>query len=106
MRERRIGRVHDALGEQGDHLAIGQDVVEALGQPVADQPLCLGTQRVERERPGEQWVGGGLHRQDTDLGTVAVRDDHLVVAGERGERFDRPDHVATLRLGVGALPTA
>ena len=75
-----------------------------MQQPVADHPLRLGTQHVERVRRGEARVAGALERQHAHLGTVAVGDHELVLRRERRQRVHRAAYVLLLHIGIGLLP--
>ena len=81
----------------------GQVVLHRLQQPVADHPLGLGAEHVERVRRGQVRVGGALQRQHADLGAVAVGDDQLVLGGQRGQRVDRAATLRLLHVGVRLL---
>ena len=72
-----------------------QEVAELLLDEVADHPLRLGAEDVERVRL-DLGVGSRLERQEPDLGAVAVRDDELVIAGDAGEALSRDADVGPL----------
>jgi len=101
--EGRVVRVDQCLGDDTQDRLRHSGVVQALGQPVADHPLCLGDERV-------QWVGAGqgqvvlaLQGEHADLRAVAVADEQLVVRGERGEGPGGRLDVLDLDDGVGLL---
>ena len=102
--EGRVGRLDERLVDDGGHLPPGQAVLHRLEQPVADHPLRLRAEDVERVRRREVRVRGTLQRQHTDLGAVAVGDDELVLRRERCQRLDGASYVRFLHLGIGPLP--
>ena len=63
---------------------LGQLTVERLGEQIADHPLCLGAEHVERVRR-YVLVGLCLECEKPDLGAVTVRDYQLVVESKCGE---------------------
>ena len=62
----------------------GQLVAELLLDDVADHPVRLGAEDVERI-DGHVRVRGALEGEETDLRAVPVRDDELVLERERRE---------------------
>ena len=74
--ERRVGRVHDHLGDQRQHLlpqpAPAQRGAERLGQQVAELALGGGAADVHRHRRHLQRGGLLLQQQPADLRPVAV----------------------------------
>ena len=84
-REGWISRVHDGLGDQGDHRRT-QGPAQRLLQPVTDQPLSLRDEVAQGIGPGEGGVRGALQRQQADLGPVAVHQHDLSLGGEIRER--------------------
>src|SRR4051794_24252219 len=81
----------------------GQRIAELLLEHVADHPLRLGDENVERIGVDGR-VGRALQREQADLRAVAVGDDQLVVGRHRGERLARRAGVLTLVLGGQRLP--
>ena len=98
-------RGHHGSGHDHDYLAplapFQERVVEGLGQQVADLPLRLRTQHVERRRRHDR--GGHLRAdgEEPDLRTVAVSDNDLGAAalGERDQAPRCRHEVTTLNLG-------
>ena len=82
-----------------------QLVPELLLEDVADHPVGLGPEQVQRV-----WldlgVGRALQREQPDLGPVPVRDHELVLERERRERLARGASVDALVLGRQRLPAA
>jgi hypothetical protein len=74
-----------------------QLVPELLLDQVADHPLRLGSEQVERVRV-DLGVGGALQREEPDLRPVAVGDDELVVERKGRERLARDARVRALVL--------
>ena len=101
--ERRVVGADQGLADQARHLTAGQGVLERLEEPVADHALGLGPQDVEGVGVGERGVLGALQGQQPDLGAVAVGDDQIVIAGQRGQGVGRGGDVVLLDLGVGGL---
>ena len=83
--ERRIVGVDlDHREQRRERLVERQPVAELLLDQVADHPLRLRTEHVER-RVGHVLVGRLLEREQPDLRAVPVRDHELVVLGDRRE---------------------
>jgi hypothetical protein len=97
--ECRIVRCHQCLCDEANHLFCRERVPESLEQEVADHSLCFGHQGVEGVRMGEGGIPGAFQRQEANLGSIAVRDDQVVVEGERGQSFHSRDYVLLLNLG-------
>jgi hypothetical protein len=74
-----------------------QLVAELLLYQVADHPLGLRAQQVERVRV-DLGVGRALQREQADLWPVPVRDDELVLEGDRRQGLARHAGVRTLVL--------
>ena len=89
-----VGVDDDLCQERGD-LAIRELVAESLLEEVADHPLALRTEHVER--------GRGLQGEQADLGPVAVGDDQLVVAVQLSEAAGGVRDVTPLHVGVSGL---
>ena len=84
--ERRVVGVDlDHREDRGERHLGRQQVAELLLDQVADHPLGLGAEHVERVRLDVR-VGRGLEREQADLGAVAVRQHELVLLGDRGQR--------------------
>jgi hypothetical protein len=98
--EGRIGRVDDDLREDGDDLAFRKRVAELLSEDVADHPVGLRAEHVER---GQDVARGGLEGEETDLWSVAVGDDQLVIERDRGQRPRSHPRVGAPRRQVGRL---
>jgi hypothetical protein len=81
----------------------GKCILEGLEEEVADHALCLGHQGIEGVRMGKVRIASALKGQQAHLRAIAVRDDEVMVKGERGERFDRRDHVLLLHFGERSL---
>ena len=69
--------------------------LRGLLEEVADHPLALRTEHVER--------GRGLQGEQADLGPVAVGDDQLVVAVQLSEAAGGVRDVTPLHVGVSGL---
>jgi hypothetical protein len=93
--ERGIRGIHHDLGEDRREPVRREVGTELLLEDVADHPLGLRVEHVERVRRG---LGARLvlEGEQPHLRAVPVRDDELVVAGDLGERFGGD-------LGVRAL---
>jgi hypothetical protein len=52
---------------------------------------------------GETRIARALQGQQAHLRAIAVRDDEVMVTGERGKRIDRRDHMLLLQLGDRSL---
>src|SRR5581483_1029312 len=102
-REGRVVLVDDDLGEHGDDAAAAGSSRERLREEVADHPLALRAEDVERVRR-DLGVGVGLEREESHLRAVAVRDHELVPLGERRQRRDCLADVGLLDGGLRALP--
>ena len=103
--EGRVVGVDLHLGQDRREALVGrQQVAQLLLQQVADHPLRLRTEHIERVL-GDIGVRRRLERQQPDLGAVAVGDDQLVLARERGERGRRDAHVPALVLDGHRLAT-
>ena len=76
-----------------------EPVAELAFDEVADHPLRLGVEDVERERR-DVTVRGALQREQADLGPVPVGHRHLVVGRDGREGLARDPHVVA--LGVDA----
>ena len=83
----------------------GTAFCKRLEQPIADHPLRLGAEDVERVGGEQARVTGALQRQQPHLGPVAMSDHQLVVARASGRAPPRRRDVVLLDVGVGALPT-
>ena len=69
---------------------------------VTEHPPALGVEDVERI--GRHVAQGfRLQGEQSDLRTVAVRDDQLVTRRELRDRSDRRAYIGALHFGVGAL---
>jgi hypothetical protein len=101
--EGRVVGGHHGLADQADHLPAGEGVLERLQQEVADHPLGLGPQHVERVGTRQVGVERALDGQHPDLGTVAVGDDQVVVVGQGCEGVHGHADVLLLGLGQGDL---
>ena len=77
--EGRVARRHFGLADQADDLPAREGVLERLEQEVADHPLGLRTEDIERVRVRQRRVGRALVGQQPDLWPVAVGNHHLVV---------------------------
>ena len=75
-----------------------QEVAQLLLDHVADHALGLGAEDVERIGL-DLLVRGALEGEQADLRAVAVRDDQLVLVGDRGQLLGRDAHVRALLLG-------
>ena len=102
----KAGSLHHHLGGQGHHrhvpVALGQGVVQALLDVVADIPLAHGTADVKGH--GGHHVLGGLAGQDdpAHLGTVAVDHRHFIAgAADVGDALAGVAHHFQLGLGGG-----
>ena len=93
------------VSNEASGLSNGQPVPQFLLDQVADHPLGLGAQHIERGR-GHLPVGRLLQRQQPDLRPVPVRDDQLVFTGDRGQVITRHPHVFPLVLRRHRLPPA
>jgi hypothetical protein len=98
-----IGR-DDDLREQRRHGCSAQLVDELLLKQIADHPLALGSEQVERVR-GHVRIGLALERQQADLQAVAVGDHELVLAREHRDRLDCRAHGVPLGRGICRLAT-
>jgi len=104
--EARVGGVDDRLREQRcDAAPNGELVQERLVEEIADHPLRLGAEDVQRIRP-HVLVRLGLERQEPDLRPVAVRDDEAVRVVERRDRLRRGADVDLLVGGLRRLTAA
>ena len=104
--ERRVGRVD--LGHRqhgGERLLERQQVPQLLLDQVADHPLGLGAEDVERVA-GHVVVRGRLQREQADLRAVAVGDDELVLDRDRGQRPAGGRDVGPLPLDGHRLASA
>ena len=102
--EGRVGRVDlDLRQERGEPLVLRQLVAQLLLEHVADHPLRLGVQDVERIGL-DLLVGRSLERQQPDLRSVAVRDHELVLERDRRQRLAGDARVRALVLGGQGLP--
>ena len=83
-------RVDEHLRQQRDDVALGELVAERLDEQVADHPLALRAEDVERVRR-HGLVRLRFEREQPDLRAVAVRDDELVASrpARRGRRRPR-----------------
>jgi hypothetical protein len=104
MRECVVVGVHHHLGQQRRDLPSGQLVSESLLQQVADHPLGLRAQYIQRVG-SHIGVGLGLQREQSNLRTVAVRDHDPVSLCQLRQSGDPACHVASLGRGVGGLAT-
>jgi hypothetical protein len=86
-------------------LAVRQFVVERLSKEVADHALALRAEDVESVRP-HLTVGLAGEGEQTDLRTIAVGDDEVVVARECGEDTHRLADVAALGVFFLRLATS
>ena len=77
-------------------------VAEALLEHVADHPLALGAEDVERVR-GNLPVGLALQRQEPDLRPVAMGDDDIGAARDLGDGPHGDGDIPPLRLRIGGL---
>ena len=104
--EGRVALLHHHLGGQGHHrhipVALGQGVVQALLDVIADIPLAHGAAHIKGH--GGHHVLGGLAGQDdpAHLGTVAVDHRHFVAgAADVGDALAGAAHHLQLGLGGG-----
>lgn len=104
-RERGIVGVDDHLGEDGNHLSVGQSVVQCLGELVADHAFAFGSEDVERVGR-DLAVRGRLQGEQSDLRTVAVRDDYVVLGCDRGDCRGGVLDVAALHARLCRLSAA
>ena len=84
--------------DRGEGALEREEVPHLLLDDVADHPLGLRAEDVERVRLDAR-VGRLLEGEEPHLRAVAVRDDDLVVVGDRRERLAGPLHVGPLVLG-------
>ena len=102
--EGRVGGVDLDHREQRRQGHLGrQDVAELLLDEVADHALGLRTEHVERIRL-DVLVRRGLQREQSDLGSVAVRQDELMLLGDRREGTCGDADVASLGVFGHRLP--
>ena len=64
-------------------------------------PWVLCAEYVEGVRMGQCPVARAFHRQHADLGAVAVGDEELVMAQNRGKCRDSAGDVCFLNTGIG-----
>ena len=96
--ERRIGRVDlDHRQDRRERHLQRQQVAELLLQDVADHPLGLRAQDIERVRL-DLLVRRALQGEQPDLRAVAVGQHELVIPGHCRQRRRRGAHVGSLRL--------
>jgi hypothetical protein len=95
--------VDDDLRQQGRDRAAGEGVAQLLLEQVADHPLALGSEHVERVG-GDLGVGERLEGEQPHLRAVPVRDHELVLPPERRQRLHRTHDVAALDVGLQRLP--
>ena len=88
----------DHREERGERDLGRQEVAELLLDHVADHPLGLGAEDVERVRL-DLLVRRRLQREQAHLRPVAVRQHELVVLGDRRERPGRDRDVGPLGVG-------
>ena len=104
--EGRVGGIDLDHGQQRrQRLVEGEAVPQLLLHQVADHPLGLGPQHVQR-RVGHLLVGRLLQGQQTDLRAVAVRDDQLVALGDRRQAIAGHPNVLPLVLDRHRLTPA
>ena len=104
--EGRVVGIDADLGQQRGQRCGQALVAQRLLQDVADHPLALGAEDVERVG-ADTGVGGGLQREQADLRAVAVGHDDLVAATDHvADGSGRGDDVGSLGLGVGGLAAA
>ena len=82
----------------------GEGVLERLEKEVANHSLGLRSQHVEGVGVGKRGVARALKREQPDLRPITVGDDHIVVAGQRGQCLHRSQNVFLLDLGEWCLP--
>jgi len=96
--ERRVVGVDlDHRQQRRERPVEGDEVAELLLDQVADHPLGLRPQDVEREARLLA-RGGGLESEQPDLRAVAVADHELVLRRDRRQRLRRQADVAPLVL--------
>lgn len=102
-----VALLHHHLGGQGHHrhipVALGQGVVQALLDVIADIPLAHSAAHIKGH--GGHHVLGGLAGQDdpAHLGTVAVDHRHFVAgAADVGDALAGAAHHLQLGLGGGS----
>jgi hypothetical protein len=79
-------------------LVLGEEIAQLLLDQIADHPVGLRPEQVERVgRHTRQ--SRRLQRKQPDLGAVAVGDDELVIAGQRSEGEGGGVDVRALVLG-------
>ena len=99
MREGRIVRIDlDHRQDGRERLLEGEEVAELLLDHVADHPVGLRAQHVEREHAG-LLVGRALQRQHPDLRAVAVGDHELMLQPQRCQGLGRQADVPALIRG-------
>ena len=100
-----VVRVDLDHGEDGgEGLLEGEDVAELLLDHVSDHAFGLSAEDVEGIGL-DQIVSLPLEGEEPHLGSVAVRDDELMVAGEGSERLGRDADIPPLVLGGHGLTT-
>ena len=104
--EGRIRRVDNGLGDHGCDPPGQPGVADRLLQPVAEQTLCLGHERVERIGRGQHGIALALDRQHPDLRAVAVHDEQFAAVRQSRQTRRRLADVAELnRCVCGLTPT-
>src|SRR5690606_14221995 len=97
--ERRIVTINFDLSQQrANPGAFRMRIGKLLFDQIADHADAFGPEYVEWVRR-DIGVGGGLEREQTDLGSVAMRYEDLMVKGEIGERKRCLAHIGALDIG-------
>ena len=86
-------------------LPTGSSFRKRLVEEIADHPLGLGPEHIERVRPHVR-VGLGLEGEEAHLRAVAVRDDEAMRGVERRDCLRRVADVGLLMRGLGRLAAA
>ena len=81
----------------------GKCILEGLEEEVADHALRLGDEGIEWIGMGEVRIARALEGQQADLRAIAVRNDEVMVKGERCKRLDCRNDVLLLELGERGL---
>ncbi len=101
--EGRVTGIDQRLADEAAGVPAWQRAAQCPDQPVADHPLGLRAERVERVGMGQRRVARAFQCQHANLRAVAVGDHHVVPAGQRRERCHGSLNVRFLDVGVGLL---